>query len=125
MGRGSFGTTIDYCYTDAEQFNKFVPTEEDQGYTHGGHVVVNKQEVWFPLGGLYKEVDVALMRNFLVLTPILGLDNWVYCIGEYPLPDCFEDRYPVEVNKFSLRPATITTPRPNALSFTTLPSGED
>lgn len=125
VGRGSFGTTIDYCYTDAEQFNKFVPTEEDQGYTHGGHVVVNKQEVWFPQGGLYKEVDVALMRNFLVLTPILGLDDWVYCIGEYPLPDCFEDRYPVEVNKFSLRPATITTPRPNALSFTTLPSGED
>ena len=125
VGRGSFGTTIDYCYTDAEQFNKFVPTEEDQGYTHGEHVVVNKQEVWFPQGGLYKEVDVALMRNFLVLTPILGLDDWVYCIGEYPLPDCFEDRYPVEVNKFSLRPATLTTPRPNALSFTTKPSDED
>lgn len=125
VGLGSTGTTIDYCYTDAQQFKNFAPTEESDGYTHGEHVVVAGQKVWFPKGWQYREVDGAFMRNFLVLPPILGLDDWVYCIGEYPLPDCFEDRYPVEVNKFSLRPATLTTPRPNALSYTTLPNADD
>ena len=125
VGRSSgSGTSIDYCYTDLDQFKKFVPTEAN-GYTHGEHVVVSRQEVWFPQQRRFREVNIAMIKNFLVLAPILGLDNWVYCIGEYPLPDCFEDRYPVEVNKFSLRPATLTTPRPNALSYTTMPSAED
>ena len=124
VGRAEPGISIDYCYTDAQQFYKFVPSSAN-GYTHGEHVVVTGRELWLPQGYQYREAEGALMKFFLVLPPILGVDDWVYCIGEYPLPDCFEDRYPVEVNKFSLRPATLTTPRPNALSFTTKPTDDE
>ena len=124
VGRGESGPSIDYCYTDAEQYKDFAPSSAN-GYTHGEHVVVTGQELWLPQVKKFQKAEGALVKNFLVLPPILGIDDWVYCIGEYPLPDCFEDLYPVEVNKFSLRPATLTTPRPNALSFTTKPSAED
>ena len=116
VGKGS-ATTIDYCYTDAEHFEKFVPSASS-GYTHGSHVVVYGQDVYNPWMRAEAPIHTAQIKNFMFLVSVLGLENWVYCVGEYPLPDCFEDRYPVEVNKFSLRPATLTTPRPNALTPT-------
>ncbi len=125
VGRSTSGTSIDFCYTDADQFKKFVPTENDNGYTHGDHVMVLGQRIWFSVTQQYIDLNIALIKNFMILVPILGLDNWVYCVGEYSLPDCFEDRYEVGVNKFSLRPATLTTPRPNALSLASELNDED
>lgn len=115
VGRGE--ADVDYCYTDATQFDNWVPTDQN-GYTHGEHVVVYGQQVYFALSRQNRPITTALMKNFMALVPYLGLDNWVYCVGQYPLPDCFEDLYDVKANHFSLRPATLTTPRPNALVLT-------
>ena len=119
-------STIDYCYCTSDvEYNAFVPDEETCFYTHGEHVVMYGQEVWIPEQMRWYPLTVGLMKNFMYLVTYLGLDNWVYCIGQYPLPDCFEDRYPVEANHFSLRPATLTTPRPNALTPTKPISADD
>lgn len=117
VGKGVSRTSIDSSYTDAKQFERFVPTASN-GYTHGSHVVVYGQDVYNPFMRKDAPINTVHMKNFMYLVSVLGLDNWVYCIGEYPLPDCFEDRYPVRVNHFSLRPASLTTPRPNALTPT-------
>lgn len=46
----------------------------------------------------------------------LGLSEWVFCPGAYPLPACFEDRLPdPQPNIMSLRPSTMTTDRVNGL----------
>lgn len=112
-------STIDYCYcTSDDEYEAFMPDKETCHYTHGEHVVMYGQEVWIPDQQRMYPINKAHMRNFMYLVPYLGLDNWVYCVGQFPLPDCFEDRYPVEANHFSLRPATLTTPRPNALTPT-------
>ena len=108
---------IDYCYTDATEYEGFVPNEENQ-YVHGEHVVVLGQEIWVSFMRRYVPITTGHMKNLMYLMPFLGLQDWVYCVGEYPLPDSFEDLYKVEVNRFNLRPATLTTPRPNALTPT-------
>lgn len=115
VGQGE--ADVDYCYTDAQQFDKFKPSEQNR-YVHGEHVVVYGQEVYIALAERKMPLNTGLIKNFLTLVPFLGLDDWVYCVGKYPLPDCFEDLYDVQVNNFSLRPATLTTPRPNALTLT-------
>ena len=119
-------STIDYCYCTSDgEYKAFVPDEEKCHYTHGEHVVMYGQEVWIPEQMRWYPLTVGLMKNFMYLVTYLGLDNWVYCIGQYPLPDCFEDRYKVQANHFSLRPATLTTPRPNALTPTVAISADE
>lgn len=138
VGLGDYGrTTVDYCYSDAKVFSgngalfdeesymPFVPTMEKNGYTHGEHVVMFRQKVWNPEQNRDVEISQGMMKNFMYLVTYLGLKDWVYCVGEYPLPDCFEDLYEVKVNHFSLRPATLTTPRPNALAPTVNISADD
>lgn len=125
VGKGNSRTTVDYSYTDAKQFERFVPGTSGGGYTHGSHVVVLGQDVYNPFMREDAPISTVQMKNFMYLVSVLGLDDWVYCIGEYPLPDSFEDRYPVRVNHFSLRPASLTTPRPNALTPTEEISGSD
>ena len=119
-------STIDYCYCTSDfEYKAFVPSGDTCHYTHGEHVVMFGQEVWIPDQLRNYPINKAHMRNFMYLVPYLGLDNWVYCVGQFPLPDCFEDRYPVEANHFSLRPATLTAPRPNALTPTEEISADD
>ena len=119
-------STIDYCYcTSDKEYYAFVPDEEKCYYTHGEHVVMYGQEVRIPDQNRMYPITEARMKYFMYLVPFLGLDNWVYCVGQYPLPDCFEDRYEVKANHFSLRPATLTTPRPNALTPTEVIPADD
>lgn len=138
LGLGDYGrTTVDYCYSDAKAFSNngacfdepsympFVPTMEKNGYTHGEHVVVFRQKVWNPEQVRDIEIRDGMMKYYMYMVTYLGLKDWVYCVGEYPLPDCFEDLYEVKVNHFSLRPATLTTPRPNALTPTKEISADD
>jgi len=113
VGTGS--ASVERSYSDVAQFKGYEPPS---GITFADDVLIHGMEVWVPALYQSRGLEGALIKNFLVLGPYLGLDDWVYCIGEYPLPDCFEDLYEVKVNHFSLRPATLTTPRPNALTPT-------
>lgn len=48
----------------------------------------------------------------------LGLNKWVYCPNEYPLPACFEDSLPdPKVNVMTLRPKDMPSTRVNGLSL--------
>ena len=53
----------------------------------------------------------------LFMIPTLGLDNWVFQQGYFPMPVSFESRMPILVNRAEYRPASLTTPRLNGLSF--------
>ena len=59
----------------------------------------------------------ASKEETMLCVAVLGLEDWVYCPGEYPLPACFEDMLPEpKVNVMTLRPSTMTTDRVNGLS---------
>lgn len=49
---------------------------------------------------------------------VMGLDSWVYCPGEYPMPAALENRLPApKPNIMTLRPKTMTTERVNGLQL--------
>lgn len=56
------------------------------------------------------------MKSFS-LASRMGLTKWIYKYNEFPLPVTMEDRWPVEKNVFTLRPADMPTPRINGFSL--------
>lgn len=104
--------TVDYSYYDGSQFGNYEP--EPNRNVFGEHVIIAEQTplTW---NGEPRTFHEGNLQSFMPVS-VLGLDNWVYKVNEYPMPDCFEDMWDVEVNTMTLRPASLTTPRINALS---------
>ena len=103
---------VDYCYNDMRYFNGYTPPEH---IVHGNHVLLYGQNVNWPGKGQV-EVLPYHIKNYMLPAMVLDINHWVYSVGQYPLPDCFEDLYPEQVNHVTYRPATLTTPRVNALT---------
>ena len=59
--------------------------------------------------------DESTMKSMFMI-PELGIDEWIYAPGEYPLPLSFADRLPVEVNKASYCLDSQSLGRLNALA---------
>ncbi|MBP5562159.1 MAG: leucine-rich repeat protein [Muribaculaceae bacterium] len=53
----------------------------------------------------------------LFMIPELGLKDWIYVPGEYPIPDVFADRVPVEVNKAVYCSPALAKNRVNGLAL--------
>lgn len=68
--------------------------------------------------GEHKNIIITPSKEETMLcVGVMGLEDWVYCPGEYPLPACFEDKLPEpKANVMTLRPSTMTTDRVNGLS---------
>ena len=62
----------------------------------------------------------ATTMKSLFLIPKLGLDEWIYAPDEYPLPQVFADRVPVQVNKATYCSAAVAQSRVNGLTPETL-----
>lgn len=59
--------------------------------------------------------DAETMKSMFML-PELGLDEWIYVPGDYPLPAVFADQIPVDVNKAVYCSTAIANSRVNGLS---------
>ena len=94
------------------------PYPSQKAVKYGKNVVIAGRDSYdMYVGGTVARTntfDSDNMKSF-GLASHLGTDNWVYKYGEYPLPTVMEDFWPVEVNVFTLRPASMTEPRTNGL----------
>lgn len=104
--------TVDYSYYAGDEFGNYEP--EAHRNVFGEHVIIAEKTplTW---NGEARTFNEGNLQSFMPVS-VLGLDNWVYKVNEFPMPDCFEDVWDVEVNTMTLRPASLTSPRINALS---------
>ncbi|MBQ9466478.1 MAG: leucine-rich repeat protein [Muribaculaceae bacterium] len=114
------------CNTgDVVQITRSYATDADfKGYTpadnieYSNVVLEGNTPVSIKMAHSGLTVDTEIAGNYftsLFMIPTLGLDDWVFQQGEYPLPLSFEDRMPVTVNVAEYRP-TVPTSRVNGLS---------
>ena len=91
----------------------------------GMNKVTHKNCVYKNLEYYYQDESNVLQHIYftpskeetMLCVGVMGLKDWVYCPGEYPLPACFENLLPEpKANVMTLRPSTMTTDRVNGLS---------
>ena len=91
----------------------------------GMNKVTHKNCVYKNLEYYYQDESNVLQHIYftpskeetMLCVGVMGLKDWVYCPGEYPLPACFENLLPEpKSNVMTLRPSTMTTDRVNGLS---------
>ena len=117
----SYSVSISDSYCIAGGFEDYATTLDNQkGIRLGKKVVIAERDTYdFYVTGTVartNKFDYSNMTSF-GLASHLGLDNWVYKYGEYPLPAVMEDFWPVEVNVFTLRPKSMPTSRVNGLTL--------
>ena len=108
---------ITRCYATDEDFSiyKYTPAENIQ-YTD---VVRDRMIVSITVPRVDQPIDEMITGSSfssLFMIPLLGLEDWVFQQGEYPLPYTFEDKIPVLVNVAEYRP-TLPYSRVNGLSL--------
>ena len=107
--------TVDYCYSTNHELTS-LPSQSNIDY--GEHIILHGQ----PLSIL----DYAGDRHdfnydmpyFQSVYPasVLGFQGWAYNHGQYPLPDCFTDLWPVKPNHAVYGSPTLAKNQVNVLT---------
>lgn len=111
-------STIQNSYYTGTDFPNYNPDPQtDHIYLYSNVVLGGRDTYDFHVGDnvYHNAYDYTKMMSFS-LVPRLGLTKWVYKNGKHPLPATMEDRWPVEKNVFTLRPANMPTARVNGLT---------
>ena len=115
---------VGFCgENDLVQVSNSYATDEDfANYTPADNVIYSNVVLYGKTCNITKadgSSDVAIIDadNFktLLMLPTLGLFDWIYQDGYYPLPMSFESKMPVLVNCASYIPGSRNSTRVNAL----------
>ena len=110
---------IQNCYYTGTGFSNYNPDPSTDRIVVESPVVIAGRDSYdiHAAGAVYhREFSDNTMKSF-GLASHLGLNNWIYKYNQYPLPVTMEDRWPVEKNVFTLRPANMPTPRTNGFTL--------
>ncbi|MCR5131752.1 MAG: leucine-rich repeat protein [Prevotella sp.] len=117
FGECTGGTaSVDYSYS----FNSSLttPPADSIHIKHGEHVLLAGQALSIlDYAGEKQELTYdGYMFETIYPASVLGLESWIYKTGQFPLPDCFSDLWPVEVNKAVYGPPALAEHRTNVLA---------
>ena len=97
VGEAKESVSVNYCYSRSRDFTEL---SNDVNVKHGKNIILYGQKVSILDKGGYKRdlsyTDGPMQAPFAA--SVLGTKAWVYTMGEFPLPDCFVDRWPVRTN---------------------------
>lgn len=133
IGTGKWGTgslnafnTVDVSYYGGYNFEDYNDNVAQENKIEMGDSIVIALRDSFQYGITRQFGSSITLGNYVGLSsnmktffmaPILGLDHWCYKMGQFPMPVCMEDMWPIEKNEFTLRPKDCTTDRINGLSL--------
>ena len=114
LNRGT--ANVDYCYSTNSRLT--TPPAANSRIKHGEHILLHGQ----PLSILdYSGVRLDFTYEwgyFQTIYPaaVLGFEGWAYNNGEFPLPDCFTDLWPVKPNHAVYGSPTLAANKVNVLT---------
>ncbi len=108
--------TIDYSYATNDELN--TPPAISTGISHGEHVILEGQplSILDYAGNRHDFTYSRLYFQTIYPAAVLGIDAWAYNNGEYPLPDCFADLWPVKPNHAVYGSAALAEQSTNVLA---------
>ena len=105
---------VENSYATSRTFKEWTPAEN---VIYNDHVVLNSQKTITATsdcgGHRFLNIDEYEM-NTLYMVELLGINDWVYCEGYYPLPAFFHDYMVPQPNRVAFFPYAVPD-RPNAL----------
>lgn len=108
---------VDSCYTVYET------KRQPEHYVFGDNIIYHGDKFTYYAGGQATEHVFGDINDYMRgfnMVPYLGTANWIYKHGAYPLPDCFADVWPVEVNVMTIGSGESAMRRLNNLSPSTV-----
>lgn len=108
--------TVDYCYSTNNQLT--TPPATNSRIKHGEHILLHGQPLSI-LDYLGQRCDFTYNSSYfqsIYPAAVLGFEAWAYNNGEYPLPDCFTDLWPVKPNHAVYGSPTLAANKINVLT---------
>lgn len=108
--------TVDFCYSTNSQLTTL--SAASSRIKHGKHILLHGQPLSI-LDYAGERHDFTYSWNyFQTIYPasVLGFDGWAYTKGQYPLPDCFTDLWPIQPNHAVYGSPTLAAKEINVLT---------
>ena len=108
--------TIDYCYSTNSQLT--TPPAASSRIKHGDHILLHGQplSILDYSGERHDFTYDWLYFQSIYPASVLGFEGWAYNNGQYPLPDCFTDLWPVQPNHAVYGSPTLAANKVNVLT---------